>query len=148
MAREIEFTYDIYIGAPARKVRKGLVDGEFAKHYVYGTRLESKLVEGSPYAYLGDGNFKVVDGEILDIEPEKRLVMSRKARWHDSVAKESPSQVRYELSALGPSTTRLQVVHSGFDGQTATYSSSVDGWPLTLSSLKSLLETGNPLATK
>ena len=118
------------------------------KHYVYGTRLEGKLVKGSPYAYVGDGDFKVVDGEILDIEPEKRLVMSWKAHWDDSVAKDRPSRVRYELSAAGPSTTRLHVVHDDFDGQTATYSGSVDGWPLMLSSLKSLLETGKPLATK
>lgn len=51
------------------------------KHYVYGTRLESKLKKGAPYAYVGDGDFKVVDGEILEIEPEKRLVMSWKAHW-------------------------------------------------------------------
>ena len=97
---------------------------------------------------MGDGDFKVVDGEILDIEPEKRLVMSWKAHWDDSVAKDRASRVRYELSASGPSTTRLHVVHDRFDGQTATYSGSVDGWPLMLSSLKSLLETGKPLATR
>ena len=148
MAKDIVFTYDIYIGAPARKVWKGLVDAEFTKHYVYGTRLESKLEKGSPYAYVGDGDFRVVDGEILDIEPEKRLVMSWKAHWDDSVAKDRASRVSYELSATGPSTTRLHVVHDRFDGETATYSGSVDGWPLMLSSLKSLLETGKPLATK
>jgi hypothetical protein len=43
---------------------------------------------------------------------------------------------------------RLHIVHDDFDGQTATCSGSVDGWPLMLSSLKSLLETGKPLATK
>jgi len=67
---------------------------------------------------------------------------------NDSVAKERPSRVTYELSAGGPSTTRLHLVHDDFDGQTATYSGSVDGWPLMMSSLKSLLETGSPLATK
>ena len=97
---------------------------------------------------VGDGDFKVVDGEILDIEPEKRLLMNWKAHWDDSLAKDRPSRVRYELSAAGAATTRLHVVHDGFDGQTATYSGSVDGWPLMLSSLKSLLETGKPLATK
>jgi hypothetical protein len=46
------------------------------KHYVYGTRLDSKLKKGAPYAYVGDGGFKVVDGEILEVDPAKRLVMS------------------------------------------------------------------------
>ena len=148
MSNNLQIAYDIYIGAPAAKVWKGLIDGDMTKQYVYGTRLESKLKKGAPYAFVADGNFKVVDGEILEIEPEKRLVMSWKAHWDDSVAKDRPSRVTYELSAAGPSTTRLHLVHDDFDDQTATYSGSVDGWPLMMSSLKTLVETGKPLATK
>jgi hypothetical protein len=47
----VEITYDIYIGTPAVKVWRGIVDGDMTKHYVYGTRLESKLEKGAPYAY-------------------------------------------------------------------------------------------------
>jgi uncharacterized protein YndB with AHSA1/START domain len=93
---------------------------------------------------MGDGGFKVVDDEILEIELAKRLVMSWKAHWDESVAKDRPSRVRYEL---GPSTTRLHLIHDDFDRQTAIYTGSVDGWPLMMSSLKSLLEIGHPLAT-
>lgn len=145
---DVAYSYDIYIGVPIAKVWKGIVDGEMTKHYVYGTRLESKLKKGSPYAYVGDGAFKVVDGEILEVEPEKRLVMTWKAHWDDSVANDRPSRVTYELSSSGPSTTKLHIVHDDFDGKTATYTGSAEGWPLMLSSLKSLLETGKPLATK
>ncbi len=74
--------------------------------------------------------------------------MTWKAHWDDSVAKDRASRVTYELSSAGPSTTRLHLVHDDFDAQTATYSGSIDGWPLMMSSLKSLLETGKPLATK
>ena len=150
MGKNLEFAYDIYIGAPPAKVWKGVVDGDMTKHYVYGTRLESKLKKGEPYAYVGDGGFKVVDGEILEIEPEKRLVMTWKAHWDESVAQDRASRVTYELSAAGPSATLLHLVHDDFDGRTATYSGSAQagGWPLMLSSLKSLLETGKPLATK
>ena len=148
MSKEIAYTYQIYIGAPADKVWNGIVDGEMTKHYVYGTRLESKFKKGSPYAYVGDGGFKVVDGEILAIEPKKRLVMTWKAHWDESVANDSPSRVTYELSSASPSTTKIHIVHDGFDGETATYSGSVEGWPLMMSSLKSLLETGKPLPMK
>ena len=149
MKSTLQFTYDIFIGAPVTKVWKGIVDGEMTKHYVYGTRLESKLKKGASYAYLGDGGFKVVDGEILEIEPDKRLVMTWKAHWDDSVEKDRASRMTYELSATSPSTTRLHILHDDFDGKTATYSAAVavNGWPLMLSSLKSLLETGKPLAT-
>jgi uncharacterized protein YndB with AHSA1/START domain len=148
MAKDLAYAFNIYIGAPVAEVWKGIVDGEMTKHYVYGTRLESELQKGTQYAYVGDGGFKVVDGEILDIETEKRLVMSWNAHWEESGAEDRPSRVTFELSAAGPSTTKLHVVHDDFDGQTSTYSRSVEGWPLMMSSLKSLLETGKPLATR
>jgi uncharacterized protein YndB with AHSA1/START domain len=148
MAEKLAYSYDIYVGAPADQVWRGIVDGEMTKHYVYGTRLESSLQKGAPYAYLGDGNFRVVDGEILEIEPEQRLVMSWRAHWDASVEADRPSRVTYELYVVGPTTTKLHIVHDDFDGPTATYSGSVEGWPLMMSSLKSLVETGKPLATK
>jgi uncharacterized protein YndB with AHSA1/START domain len=147
MADKLAYTYDIYIAAPAGQVWRGIVDGEMTKHYVYGTRLESTLAKGAPYAYVGDGNFRIVDGEILEIEPEKRLTMSWRAHWDASVEDDQPSRVTYELHAVGPSTTKLRIVHEDFDGPTATYTGSIEGWPLMMSSLKSLLETGKPLAT-
>ena len=148
MTQKLEYTYDIVIGAPIARVWQGIVDGEMTKHYVYGTRFEGKLKKGAPYAFVGDGDFKVVDGEILEIEPEKRLVMTWSAHWDDSVAKDRPSRVSYEIAPAGASTTKLRVVHDDFDGATATYTGSVEGWPLMLSSLKTLLETGKPLASK
>ena len=141
------FTYEIYIGAPVAKVWKGLIDGDTTQQYVYGTRFEGKLKKGAPYAYVGDSNFKAVDGEILDLEPEKRLVMTWKAHWDDSVVNDRASRVTYELSAAG-ATTKLRLVHDDFDAKTATYTGSVEGWPLMLSSLKSILETGKPLVTQ
>jgi uncharacterized protein YndB with AHSA1/START domain len=148
MAEKLVYTYDIYVGATVDQVWKGIVDGEMTKHYVYGTRLDGTLKKGTPYAYIADGGFRVVDGEILDIEAAKRLVMSWKAHWGESVSKDRPSRVTYELSVVGPSTTKLHIVHDDFDGPTATYTGSIEGWPLMMSSLKSLIETGKPLATK
>ena len=146
MAKTLAYTYDIYIGAPIDRVWNGLIDGDITKKYVYGTRFDGKLKKGAAYAYVGDGDFKVVDGEILDVEPGKRLVMTWKAHWDDSVAKDPPSRVTYELSQTG-SSTKLRVVHDDFETQTETYAGSVEGWPLMFSSLKSILETGKPLAT-
>ena len=74
-------------GAPVAKVWKGLVDGDITRQYVYGTRFDGKLKKGAPYAYVGDGDFKVVDGEILEVEPEKRLVMSWKAKSERQIRK-------------------------------------------------------------
>jgi uncharacterized protein YndB with AHSA1/START domain len=88
-----------------------------------------------------------VDGEILDVEPEKRLVITWKAHWDDAAGNDRASRVSYELAPAEASTTKLRVVHDDFDRETATYKGSIEGWPLMLSSLKSILETGKPLAT-
>jgi uncharacterized protein YndB with AHSA1/START domain len=148
MTQELAITYDIYVRALAKKVWQGIVDGDMTRQYVYGTRLETKLEKGAPYAYVGDGGFKAVDGEILDVAPEKKLVMSWNARWDDAVSNDPASRVTYELSEVGPNTTKLRVIHDRFEGRTATFAGSTEAWPLMLSSLKSILETGRPLVTK
>jgi uncharacterized protein YndB with AHSA1/START domain len=144
---KLAYAYELYIAAPAAEVWKGLVDAQATQQYMYGTRLEGTLKQGMPYAYLGDGGFRMVDGRILEIEPERRLVMTWSAHWDEAVTKDSPSRVAYELTPLDGATTKLSLVHDGFQGETATYQSS-GSWPLMLSSLKSLLETGKPIAVK
>jgi uncharacterized protein YndB with AHSA1/START domain len=142
---QLAYSYEVYIAAPPAQVWKGLVDGELTRQYVYGTRFQGRLDPGAPYAFVGEGDFPVVDGTILEVAPEKRLVITWAAHWDEAAAKDRASRVRYELTASGPRATKLQVVHDDFDGETATYRGSVDGWPLMLSSLKTLLETGKPL---
>ena len=143
-----EFSYELYIAASPAKVWKGITDGEITRQYVYGTRLQSNLKPGAPYAYVGDGDMKVVDGKILEVEPERRLVMTWAAHWDEAVNQDRASRVTYQLTPIDPMTTKLSLVHDDFDGETATYNGSVAGWPLMLSALKSLLETGKPLAVR
>lgn len=59
-----------------------------------------------------------------------------------AVSKDAPSRVTYQLTPINATTTKLNLVHDDFAGETATYTGSVASWPLLLSSLKSLLETG------
>jgi uncharacterized protein YndB with AHSA1/START domain len=144
--QKLEYTYEIYIGAPVAQVWRGLVDGEMTRQYVYGTRLDTELRPGAPYAYLGEADFKVVDGEIVEVDPERTLVMTWRAHWDASVSEDRASRVRYEISPAGASATKLKVIHNDFDRETATYKSSTEGWPLMLSSLKTLIECGKGLA--
>ena len=145
---DVHYGYDIYIGAPVEKVWQGLTDGDFTRQYVYGTRLQSSLKTGSTYAFVGDGDFKVVDGTILDVQPNRRLAMTWRAHWDNEVSNDPESRVTYELSNAGVNATKLRVVHDQFATETATYKGSAEGWPLMLSSLKTLLESGRPLELK
>jgi len=143
------YSYEIYIAAPPERVWQGLIDGDFTQKYVYGTRFESQLKKGAAYAYLGEGGFKVVDGEILDVEPSSRLVMTWRAHWDESTKDDRASRVTLQLSPAVGKTTKLRVVHDDFDSdESATYKGSVDGWPLMLSSLKTLLESGKLLPSQ
>ena len=145
MSESPRFAYELYIAAPPSRVWKGLVDPEMTAQYVYGTRLTSKLTAGAPYAFVAEGGFEAVSGKIVEVEPARRLVMTWSALWDAEVAKDRPSRVTYELEAAGPETTRLRLRHEGFEGETATYASSSGAWPMLMSSLKTLLETGRPL---
>jgi uncharacterized protein YndB with AHSA1/START domain len=142
---QLAISYDIYIAAAPETVWNGLVEGSMTKQYVYGAEFQGQLKTGAPCAYVADGGFKAVDGEVLDVEPHKQLVISWSANWDEAVSKDAPSRVSFELTPVGAGATRLRVQHDRFDGETATYGSLVDAWPLLMSSLKSLIETGKPL---
>ena len=140
------FEYEIHIGATPETVWRALVCAEMTEQYLFGTRFDGTLAKGARYAYLADDAFMAVDGEILDVAPNERLVMSWRAHWDPAVEQDPPSRVTYELEATGPRTSRLRLTHDQFDGETATYAGSVTSWPLVLSSLKTLLESGKPLS--
>lgn len=143
---KMSYSYELFIAAPASKVWEGLFRRDVPLPFMYGTRLSGTLRTDTPYAYVGDGDFKVVDGKVLAIEPGARIVMTWAAHWGEAENKDRPSRVSIELTPLDKSTTKLNLVHDDFDGETATYVGSIASWPRMLSSLKSLLETGVPIA--
>lgn len=140
------YNYEIHIGASPEDVWRGLTDGEMTRQYVYATKFCSQLSKGSRYAYVNLLGNHAVDGEILEATPARRLMITWSAHWDESVDKDPPSRVTFDLEALNPSTTRLCLRHDQFSEETATYAGSVASWPSMLSSLKTLLESGKPLA--
>ena len=83
-------------------------------------------------------------GETLESSPPRRLVQRMVANWSEEVKREGPSRVTWEIEPVGTSC-RLRVTHDqlreGANGQL------YGGWPMILSSLKTLLETGESLDT-
>lgn len=141
---DLSLRYDFYLGAPSESVWKALVDGDETEKYFYGTRFEARLERGAKLAYTA-GGAALVEGEVVDVDRGKRLVSRQRSLWDEKVAADPASTVHWELTALGPKATRLVLVHEGFDRKTETYEQSARGWPVILSSLKTLVETGSPL---
>lgn len=142
------YVHAVHIQAPAEKVWQALVDPDFTARYYYGFQFAADPVEsGAGYRYRHpDGSVAIV-GDVLEAEPGKRLVTTFSALWDPAFEQDRPSRVTYELEALGPSLTKLTLVHDDFDGETATYTAVSGGWGLILDGLKTLLETGEPLQT-
>ena len=98
---------------------------------------------GSRYEALGDGTL-IVEGENLEVDPPRRLVQSFRALWDDDVKSEGTSRVTWEIEPIGDSC-RLTVTHDQLrEGANAQL---YGGWPMVLSGLKTLLETGETLTT-
>src|SRR5262249_9697120 len=138
-------SYDLYFAAPADRVWNALTDAALTEQYFYGCRIEGRLEKGGPLSYAA-GGMKMIDGEVLDVERGKRLVAKQRSLWDDKVARDPASTVSWEIAAMGPQASRLTLVHDGFDGESETYRQSAQGWPVILSSMKTLVETGKPLA--
>jgi uncharacterized protein YndB with AHSA1/START domain len=93
---ELRYDYEIYIGTSPERVWQALADGDLTQQYAFGTRFEGRLAKGARYAFVGDQAFKSVDGEILEVSPQKRLVLSWSAHWDAAVDEDPPSRVTYE----------------------------------------------------
>ena len=134
-----------YIKAPPEAVWRALTESDFTTRYYYRSTVESDWQAGSPYRYAIDGE-TAIEGEILEADPPRRLVMTFSAVWDPALAADAPTRLSWELDVAGPGLTRLTVVHGGFEGETETYRQVTGGWSWILAGLKSLLETGRGAA--
>ena len=128
-------------------VWSALTDGAVSPAYYYGFSIEGSLEAGSDYRYTA-GGMPMITGKIVAMTPGESITMTFNGAWDPAVAELPESTVTYELSAPAmpmPGVTVLAMTHTGMpDGPIAD--SVASGWVLILSGLKTLLETGEPLA--
>jgi uncharacterized protein YndB with AHSA1/START domain len=145
MARA-RFVYATYIAAPPERIWRALLDGEFTRQY-WGHENVSDWKPGSPWEHRrADGSRDLaLVGEVLEADPPRRLVLSW-ADPRDRDRRDRHSRVTFELEPIG-AMTRLTVTHDELEEGSEMQRNISQGWPRVLSSLKSLLETGQPLDT-
>jgi uncharacterized protein YndB with AHSA1/START domain len=80
-------------------------------------------------------------GEILEIDPPRRLVIRWQNEWNPEFKAEGPSRCTFELEPAGEAV-KLTITHELERPASKLISAVSDGWPKVLSNLKSLLETG------
>jgi uncharacterized protein YndB with AHSA1/START domain len=138
------FVYVTYIRTTPEKLWQALTDPEFTRQYWAGTRQESAWTPGASWRnMIPDG--RVADsGEVLEIEPGRRLVLSWRNEFVPELRAEGHSRLTYELERQGESV-KLTVIHEMDKPDSKLIGAVSNGWPHILASLKSLLETGESL---
>jgi uncharacterized protein YndB with AHSA1/START domain/DNA-binding transcriptional ArsR family regulator len=136
--------YEIFIRTTPERLWQALTDGELTKQYYHGTAVRTDLEVGKPFNYVDDEEQTVLAGEVLEVDPPRRLVTTFNALWSPDTAADPPSRITYEIEPMG-ATCKLTMIHDGFESETATYRRVAGGWSFILSGLKTLLETGEPL---
>lgn len=139
------FTYVTYIRATPQAVWDGLTKPEFTRRYWAGTTQKSDWTAGAAWgAYTPDGRLWDV-GEVLAVEPRVRLTLSWRNEGFPEMTAEGFTRVTYALEPVEDATMLTFTQESDLaDSQLVAAMS--QGWPAVLASLKSLLETGEPLA--
>jgi uncharacterized protein YndB with AHSA1/START domain len=139
-----DHVYEIVIRSTPDQVWQALTDGEFTQRYYFNTRVESDWQPGSLCRYYDPKGNVSLEGEILEIEPQRSLKTTFKPMWVPQSEGGQLSTLSWEIQALGP-VSSVKLTHAGIDDASFQAGRMHLGWVYALSSLKSLLETGEPL---
>jgi uncharacterized protein YndB with AHSA1/START domain len=152
----------VWIKATPEAIWDAITSPEWTQKYGYGGLPEYELEPGRPYvvrpsepmASMDGVPDVIIDGEILESDPPRRLAQTWRMLMDPGMQAEGFTRLTYEIEPVDEGVTRLTVVHE-LDGA-PTLAAMVNGeheaegagggWAWVLSDLKSLLETGSPLA--
>jgi uncharacterized protein YndB with AHSA1/START domain len=141
----MEKVFEIYIKTTPERLWQAITDPEMRALYTFGVGVESEWTNGSSYKAVHPGaGVTISEGENLEVDPPRKLVQSFNALWSDDVKAAGTSRVTWDIEQVEDSC-RLTVTHDQLpeDVNGEIYG----GWPMILSGLKTLLETGESLTT-
>jgi uncharacterized protein YndB with AHSA1/START domain len=150
--------FQVYIKAPPERIWDAITQSEWTQRYGYGGEVEIELRPGGAFKAFASEAMKahggpdvVVDGEVLEADPPRRLVQTWHPVWDPETAAEPPTRLTYEIEPGPGDVTRLTVVHELADAPlvaamvTGQVEGAGGGWAYVLSDIKTLLETGSAL---
>jgi uncharacterized protein YndB with AHSA1/START domain len=159
--------YRVHIRATPEAVWDAITKPEWTERYGYGVRGEYDLRPGGTYRALTSEEMKregaargfsvphlAGDGEVIEADPPRRLVQTWRMLMDPDLATQGFTRLSYELDQIQDGVTRLTVIHEleGAPGLAPLLGGELEaqgaggGWAWVLSDLKTLLETGRPLA--
>jgi uncharacterized protein YndB with AHSA1/START domain/DNA-binding transcriptional ArsR family regulator len=143
LENNMEKVFEIYIKTTPERLWHAITDTEMRSKYTFGAIITSDWTPGSRYEGIGGGR-PILEGENLEVVPHRRLVQSFRALWGEDVKSEGTSRVTWEIEPVGDSCL-LKVTHDQM--REGANNQIYGGWPMILSGIKTLLETGELLTT-
>jgi uncharacterized protein YndB with AHSA1/START domain len=140
-----QFVYVTYIRTTPDKLWKALLEPKFTRRYWVDSWQECDWKPGSTWRLMKPDGGVTDSGEVVEIEPERRLVLKWRHEHNPELHKEGYSRLTYTLETVGESV-KLTVLHEIDLPESKLIKAVSNGWPHILASLKSLLETGESLA--
>ena len=143
--RTMEKVFEIYIKTTPEALWDAITNPEQRRKYNFGVGVESDWTPGSSYTSVHPhAGGPLGEGTNLEVDRPNRLVQSFTALWSDAVKDEGESRVTWEIQQVEDSC-RLTVTHDQL--REGANDELFGGWPMILSGLKTLLETGEVLTT-
>jgi len=140
-----KFVYVTYIRTTPEKLWDALTQPEFTRRYWVGCYQESSWKAGSPWKLMIPDGRVGDSGEIVEIDRPRRLVLTWRNEFQAHMRGEGYSRATFLLEPL-EGAVKLTVTHEMDQPGSKLIEAVSNGWPSILASLKSLLETGEPLA--
>jgi uncharacterized protein YndB with AHSA1/START domain len=136
--------YTIYIASTPEQVWQALTSVEFSRKYFFGNAVEVDLKIGGAYIVRTPDGSLHISGEVIECDPPNRLAITFNVNWPG--LKLGITLVTYEIEQAGDAVKLTLIQSQDRPLSDDILSGGRQGWPAILSSLKSLLETGHPLA--
>ncbi len=139
--------YVTYIAAAPERVWSALTSSELTTRYFFGRTVESDWKKGSPWRLRKPDGTIDVQGEVRESDPPRKLVVSWNVAGNEQFKDLPECIVTYEIEPSGEGVVRLTMTEAHPTPIPAfLLEGGRRGWPIILSGLKSLLETGKSLA--
>ena len=154
--------YRVWIKATPEAIWDAITKTEWTARYGYGGTADYELEPGRPFvvhptepmASMEGVPEDIIDGEVVAADPPRRLALTWRMLMDPGMQAEGFTKLTYEIDPVDGGATRLTVIHelegapalAAMVGGEHEAEGAGGGWAWVLSDLKSLLETGAPLA--
>src|ERR1700693_2681426 len=140
--------YTIYIASTPEKVWQALASAEFSQRYFFGNSVEVDLKIGGAYIVRTPDGALHISGEVVECVPYRKLSFTFNVNWPELIEKLGATLVSNEMEPAGGAVRLTMTESHDRPLDDDILSGGRQGWPAILSSLQSLLETGQALGVK